>query len=302
MAVLKTVKETFNIHNDGRKHNPIPQKFMLAALQEVFGASETKERIGLREAVGYFGHGLREMTGKIRPREVEMIERNGKITAVNLVPAVRTKSVNVDSSGNVVHEQEFLDTETGRAALAVYESGSGGFSWAMSGSNGHHTQQGSVARKFAGFDFVMQPNFIPLHRQDALFSSVGCDNSAMLLSSIQDSGVESERAGELFAQYSVSSEDNSMSELLLSQMIAERQNRDDMLLNVIEGSDYFITEKQRDALLSCQTPEDLNEISALFSAISRTDVNKVPVTPFKRERVATGRVSIEYPAFDEVPA
>ncbi|QUM78736.1 hypothetical protein HWV00_20915 (plasmid) [Moritella sp. 24] len=306
--VLKAVKETFNIFNDGRKYNPAPQKFLLSALSNVLSSGETIERVNLQEAIGYFGHGFRELTGKIRPGEVEMIEKGGKLAAVNIVPAIRTKSVVVDSAGNVTHEQEFLDTVPGRAALSCYNSGVGGFSWAMSGSNGHNTEQGSVTRSFSGFDYVKQANFIPLHRQTQLLSSVnetGLDS--MLLSSMTDNGVDKDLASDLLNQFSSGPADvgaDEINQLLLSQLVEQKQQREQLLSGVIDNSVFFINDSQRNALLNCNGSDDVEILNSLFSAMQNTETHHLPISPnqsaqgVKVEQVAQ---NLSYTSFENTP-
>jgi hypothetical protein len=297
---LEIVKETFNIFKDGRTFNPMPQKFLLSALSSVLDSPETKERIRLNEAIGFFGHRFREMTKKIRPTEVEMIEHNGKIAAVNIIPAIRTKSVSVDEHGNVTHEQEFLDTDAGKAALGCYKSGTGGFSWAMSGSNGHNTAQGSVTKSFSGFDFVMQPNFIPLHRQQQLLSSMALNCDDLLLSGIQEQGVEQEIASALLSAFQADKqEDDNINELLLLNLVAEREVREQLLSSVIEKSPFFINESQRNALINCKTDNDINELNQLFSAMKNTNLDHLPHDLVKKsEKVRSGSRVMDYPSFD----
>ncbi len=304
--VLKTVKETFNIFHDGRKHNPAPQKFLLSALAGVLDSSVTRERIQLNEAIGYFGHRFRELTGKIRPGEVEMIEQGGKLAAVNVIPAIRTKSVVVDKAGNVTHEQEFLDTDPGKAALSCYESGSGGFSWAMSGSNGHNTEQGSVTRSFSGFDYVNQPNFIPLHRQSQLLSNMGESADVMLLSAMQTHGVDKDAASALLNTFNAGGADvgaDDINNLLLSSLVQQQEQREQLLSSVMDNSVFFINERQRAALLNCNGSADAEVLNALFSAMQNTDTQHLPIDVSKQERTHIGNVAnneqvMSYPNFE----
>lgn len=303
--VLKLVKETFNIFNDGRRYNPAPQKFLLSALADVLSSSATRERIQLNEAIGYFGHRIRELTGKMRPSEVEMIEQGGKLAAVNVIPAIRTKSVVVDKAGNVTHEQEFLDTDTGRAALSCYESGSGGFSWAMSGSNGHNTEQGSVARSFSGFDFVNQPNFIPLHRQSQLLSNMGESADTMLLSAMGTNGVDKDTANTLLNAFNAGGIDagaDEINSLLLSSLVAKQEQREQLLSSVIDNSVFFISERQRTALLNCNAG-DAEVLNGLFSAMKNTDTQHLPIDVSKQEQASVGTIAsnqhvMSYPNFE----
>ena len=78
IGVLATVTETFNIFNDGRKHNTAPQRYVLSATQNLASNSKTRERIALGEAVGFYGHTVREKTKKLKPNEKEWIIVDGK--------------------------------------------------------------------------------------------------------------------------------------------------------------------------------------------------------------------------------
>lgn len=275
--VLKRVKEQFNIFEDGRKFNPCPQKWVLDALQRVINSGETKERISLNEAEGFFGHTIRELTGKINPSEMEIIQKGDQSVVVNVVPAVRTASLVIDGQGNVTHEQEFLDTEPGKAALSTYESGSGGFSWALTGSDGIG---GRVARAFSGFDFVKRPNFIPKHRQQMMLSSIQQmqQDDQMLLSSMGDRGVEADKAQALLAQFNshLSSDADVIDQLLLSQMMEERSQRELLLSSVIDNSVFFINKAQKEALLRCGSG-DKEVLEQLFSSMANTDTSRLPV-------------------------
>lgn len=295
--VLKKVKETFNIFNDGRKHNPAPQKWVLSALQNVISSSITKERIALNEAEGFYGHTIRELSGKINPAEMELIEKDGKFVQVNVLPAIRTVSLEIDELGNVTHEQEFLDTDPGHCALAAYEAGSGGFSWAFSGGDG---VGGRVARDFSAFDYVRQPNFIPKHRQQALFSSMSGEQKTeqLLLSSMLKSGVEHEVASSMLAQYNQShGDEHVIDQLLLSQLIEREDQREKLLSSVIKQSPFFISESQKNALLRCGD-DDVDELNLLFSAMHNTDLSHLPLNENKAESMHVPADSLSYPSFE----
>lgn len=234
IKVLKRVKETFNIHDDGRKHNPAPQSYLLASLKSVFNSSETKERIKLNEANGFYGHSIRQLTNKIDPSETEIISVDGKDVKVDVVPAVRTVSLDIDDAGNVTHEQEFLDNDMGRTALKLYEQGTGGFSWAMSGAKGMGKVK-SVAKKFFGFDFVLQPNFLAKDRQQTLFASMTEDDTQALLASLESQGVSNERAQELMSLIAnEDAQENDLQEIIVAHLITDNEQLTDSLQSSTE--------------------------------------------------------------------
>lgn len=274
---LAKVKETFNIFNDGRKFHPASrQKWQLKALTDVINHGSTQELIKLGEAVGYWGHGIRELTGKLNPSEIEVVKNGESSVVVKSNPIVRTASLTIDEHGNVTHEQEFLDNADGRAAYEAYQQGVGGFSWCFGGDD---LPSGRVARKFFGFDWVRQPNFIPKHRLQGLMSSVGgqSDTDAMLLSSFTGAGyseVEAQSRIDVFNAPQV--EADTLSELALSALEERESKREQLLSSVIDNSLFFVTPSQKDALLRC-APEDKSELDALFSAMQNTDTSKYPV-------------------------
>lgn len=271
---LKTVTETFNIFNDGRQHNPAPQNFALNAVQRVLTASKTLELINLGEAVGFWGHNVRELTNRIRPKETEIITIDGKPVIMNMVPAIKTREAGCDNQGNVTHTETFLDTEGGRASLACYEAGVGGFSWAMLGGNNPKALE---AREFAGFDYVKQPNFIPLKRQAMLLSSMGDNGHELLLSNMQQQGFDDEVAGSMINGWqNTDGHEADLNELVAASLIEEKERREMLFSSVIEKMPFFLDDEQKQALLSMNTEHDAEVVSLLFSSIQNTDMSQLP--------------------------
>lgn len=266
------VTETFNIFNDGRRHNPAPQSFQLSALQQTLRSSETKERIRLKEAIGFFGHRPRELSGKIDPGEMEVVQVDGKAVVLQIEPVVRTLEVDVDDAGNVTHTQEFLPTEMGSKCYELYNAHHGGFSWAMSGNNPGTGP--AIARSFKGFDYVRQPNFIPLHRQQMLLSSV--QGGDMLLSSM--SRIFGDASQQLLSSFSRGDNQDAeaYSEMLLSAMMQEQQLVRSNLETMLDKLPFFVTADQRQAMLSMKTPDDVQVVVQLLSSMHKTDLSALP--------------------------
>lgn len=266
------VTETFNIFNDGRRHNPAPQSFQLSALQQTLRSSETKERIRLKEAIGYFGHRPRELSGKIDPGEMEVVQVDGKAVVLQIEPVVRTIDVDVDDAGNVTHTQEFLPTDMGRKCYELYKAGHGGFSWAMAGSNPGNGP--AIARAFKGFDYVRQPNFIPLQRQQMLLSSVGAPDS--LLSSL--GAVFGDASQQLLSSFSRGDNQDAeaYSEMLLSAMMQEQQLVRSNMETMLDKLPFFVTADQRHAMLNMKTASDVETVVQLLSSMHKTDLSALP--------------------------
>lgn len=269
------VKETFNIFRDGRNFNPAPQSFQLSALKKVFSAGETLERIRLGEAVGYWGHRIRELTGKIDPTEFEVIQVDGKAVVVNVEPIIRTLSVDVADNGDVTHEQEFAATDIGRKAYDLYKQGFLGFSWAMSGRNGSDRGEPSLATAFKGFDLVKQPNFIPIHRQNMLLSSVS-EQQDQLLSSLKSEFGE-EYATKMLGRISAQPENDAaaLNDLIVSSLIEQEESRKARLSAALDKLPFMLTDDQKAAFVR-QGPEDIGGIVQLLSSIQKTDLSQFP--------------------------
>ena len=319
---LKRVKETFNIFDDGRNHNPAPQKFLLSALQRMVADPKTHERIKLNEAVGYYGHKIRQLT-KLRPDEQEIVNVKGKPVLVDVVPAVRTASLEIDDEGNVTHEQEFLDNDLGKAALSLYEQGSGGFSLALDGSLGRGGAP-SVAKSFSGFDFVMQPNFIPKTRASMLLSSMADENNDQaIISSLLDKGFEQEEAENLLSSLASNQveDDQSLNELIISHLSAEKdaaigdkeaaigekvalieQNdaRSALLSSVLDDCPFLISDEQKSALINMSSEDDVKTAQALLSSMAKTDMSLLPHSQGKQTVKEDNQniEKVEYPSFD----
>ncbi len=284
------VKEQFNIFRDGRNHTAVPQHFALQPLIRLAKSPVTQERIRLNEATGYFGHKPRKLTGKIAPEEMEVVVVDGKPVVLHLEPVVRTVYFDVDEAGNVTHEQEFLDTEFGRKCYSLYMAGHGGFSWAMTG-NGQQPG-GAQATLFAGFDYVDQPNFIPLERQQQLLSSLGAGNS-MLLSSI--GSFNCDKPDSLLTAFQAPANDG-LSELLLSSLIEQRDTAERNREQLLDKLPFFLDAGQRQAFIRMESAGDVEVVTQLLSSIAGSNLGKFPhsqakpvyAPPVKQQRSELG--------------
>ncbi|EKO3439491.1 hypothetical protein NTE19_003383 [Vibrio fluvialis] len=305
-GVLATVTETFNIFNDGRKFNTAPQSYLLESVLNVARAGATQERIKLGEAVGFFGHTIRELTGKLKPSEMEVIMVKGKTVVTNVEPAIRCVAFACDEKGNVTHTEEFLDSDTGKLAYANYKRGVGGFSWAMRG-NGQSIP--SVAVEFAGFDYVDQPNFIPLNRQGLLLASMRDENAQdMLLASIQEeTGMTIDEAKAAMDTFSRSSSDEmSVDDLVIGELVARNEQSENqskqrslLLASVIDNSPFLFTAEQKRAMLEMKDEKDAQIVTALFASMKEVDFAFLPHN-IEVSKVPTARPD-ETPYLDNKP-
>jgi len=141
----------YNVGQRGRTHRGQDRNFDLRRLGALVNSAETQERVRNRDMVGYYGHWVRAKFGLIPPENAAV---QGKI--VNLEPAIVTTHLSADDQGNIEHTTEFLDTAAGKIAERLHKSRTGGFSSAIDArpmGNMH------VPTLFAGFDYVLEPNY-----------------------------------------------------------------------------------------------------------------------------------------------
>jgi len=147
----KTGKIRYNVQQRGRKHNGKDRNFDLPAMARLVNGPAVQEQVEQGDLLGYYGHWMRMKFGMSPP---ESIVLDGKV--VRIEPAIRTTYLHADADGNIEHEAEFLDTESGRMAESLFDSKAGGFSSAIGArSNGIS----DIPTAFGGFDYVFEPNF-----------------------------------------------------------------------------------------------------------------------------------------------
>lgn len=150
---------SFSLFNDGRQYTGNHRKYLVANAREICYCATTRERLALREAYGYYGHGRRILAGRMKIGEVEAVTLpDGGTAIISNIPSNVTIAFDVAEDGTVTHTQELLSTETGQIVKGLHESRVGGFSWACPG-----VDRGSKGithlSGFAGFDYVLSPGF-----------------------------------------------------------------------------------------------------------------------------------------------
>ncbi len=148
---LKTGRITYNLANRMRKHRGQDRNFDLAAAARIMNSPAVQERIKQGDMVGYFGHWPRVRFG-IDPEEGGFVDGR----QVSLEPCSRTIYLRAHDNGLVEHEQEILDTESGKIAQRIWGSNAYGFSSAIDTKRLGNVQ---VPIGFFGFDFVKEPNY-----------------------------------------------------------------------------------------------------------------------------------------------
>jgi len=141
----------YNVNQRGRQHRGQDRNFDTRALAALINSPAVQEQVRNRDLVGYYGHWQRMRFG-MRPPETVIVD--GK--SVNIEPAIVTTYLRAEPDGTIEHRTEFLDTASGKVAARLNKSKTGGFSSAIDAvaRGGQH-----VPRDFAGFDYVLEPNY-----------------------------------------------------------------------------------------------------------------------------------------------
>lgn len=141
-----TPKITYSLKDRGRKHTGQPRNYNIRALFDYINSPECQETVESRGMTGYYGHWPRIRFG-MHPSEGGL--DSGKPVPVE--PAFVTTHLSMTMDGVIEHVAEFLDTASGKLAEKLFfDNQVGGFSSAID----------EDARKFFGFDYVIQPNYL----------------------------------------------------------------------------------------------------------------------------------------------
>lgn len=301
--VLRRVTDKFSLFNDGRKMLANRRNYILESVNSMFNSDLTKEKLRLGEAFGYYGHGKRQFANKLDLAETEIINVNGKPVVIDNVPASRTVELSVDKNGVVTHTEEILDTQAGKIVASLIDSGCGGWSWATGGKN--LSNGDSLTSTFSGFDYVLQPNYISLNHPTMMLESIGAaDTNEMILESLQNAGLDRESAirtanrwinSQVIAGGMVEVEQEN---LLLESLLKERDAQieqlqssiqtqaksGEILLEAVSKLPIFLSNEQRDALLSMRTDLDKSIVCALFESVANAKINNLPLINTTAER------------------
>lgn len=106
--VLKTVTDRFCLYSNVRKGRQNGRQYVLSAVKTMLESKETQEGLRLGELFGYYGHGRRQLTGKLEVPETSVIMVEGRPVVIDNVPACRTVAISVDDNGIVTIHRKFL--------------------------------------------------------------------------------------------------------------------------------------------------------------------------------------------------
>lgn len=174
----KTVSCSFSLLDEGRTYTGNHRKYLIANARDICNSPAVREKIRLREALGFYGHGRRILAGRMNIGEVEAIQLpDGGTAIVSNIPSNVTTAFEVAEDGTVTHTQEILNSETGKIVSGLHESRVGGFSWACPGKDAGARGITSLSG-FAGFDYVLSPGFA--HNRGYILESSGGAEQAIL--------------------------------------------------------------------------------------------------------------------------
>ena len=255
---MKDVIGTIDLAKHGRtKHNN--RRYLIKAVQKIIASDTVQEEIQLGEMLGYFGHGIRAMTGKMKPSEVEFINVNGKMVKVDVEPSNYCLDVSCTDDGIITHKQRILDTSSGKQVQAMHDGKTGGWSWATSGKP-------HAINVLAGFDYVNQPSYIDLEKQ-AMFESIqsctnfeSADEYQMMLESLHAQN-----------QQQITLTDITLEKLMLEEMLKDsntvNNTRKDYMLECVNSLPVMMTEAQKSALVNMTTQHDKEVVMQMFESI-----------------------------------
>lgn len=248
MPEKRTIECAFSLFDEGRTYTGNHRKYLLENAQDVAISAATQERIKLREALGFYGHGRRVIAGKVHIGEVEAVTLpDGTKSIITNVPSNVTTSLIVESDGMVRHTQEILDTEEGRIVAALNDSKIGGFSWACPGSDGGHSRPSRLSG-FAGMDYVHMPNFSSNRGYMLEGVEAGGVDRGMVLESVAAIVGDDAKAEALVTDWL---DDARYKAILLEDALVAQEAREVMLLEQLQGKEKAysdLTEANKAAL------------------------------------------------------
>ena len=148
----KTKPLIYNLKDRGRQLVGTDRSNLdVGAMVNIINSPMVQERVGSNDLYGYYGHQVRQRFGMNPPETVDI---DGKM--VYLEPSFKTTALSADRDGNVTHQAEFLENESGEFARKQYLAKVGGFSTAV---NYKKDNNKLIPSGFFGFDYVLAPNY-----------------------------------------------------------------------------------------------------------------------------------------------
>lgn len=140
---MKTGIIKYNLNERKRELTGQNRDFNIKKIANYINSIKFQENVKHRDVYGYLGHWVRQRFG-LNPEETVV----DKGMLIPIEPAILTISIKANTNGDIEHEVQFLDTQTGKVAKQMHESQVGGFSSVI-----------DFEGRFYGFDYVKSPNF-----------------------------------------------------------------------------------------------------------------------------------------------
>lgn len=301
----KIIKCHFNLFQEGRKYTGHHRSYILESAVKTCYAPETREKIQLREALGYLGHGRRVIARKMQLEEVEPVRLpDGSTIIVENVPSNVTVFFEVNKNGDVEHHQEILETAPGNVVAGLNASKVGGFSWACGGADGGALGATKITN-FHGFDYVTNPGFSA--NRGYILENADGQTRDLILESICKLGVDDKTAEEYLKSWvasaqlramdledrledaaiyedalreAVEAKDNEVAALKkqLSDIAEAGEKRKKTILECAEKSVVVVPDRVLQSLISMASEADFGEIINFYESASRlVSRNNLPV-------------------------
>jgi len=311
------IKCGFNLFREGRKYTGHHRAYILENAREVCYSPETREGIRMREKLGYFGHGRRQLAGKVRIGEVEkIVTPDGSSLVLENIPSNVTTSFEIDAAGNVSHTQEMLlENAPGKIVAGLNQNRVGGFSWAMGGRDGGKHGATRLS-SFEGFDYVIDPGF----SENRGYILESAESKDMILESVCSIlGVDDAGAEKIVQGWAASSqfyaaelerrlEEAEIFEAAMVEKagalqieIGNAKAKLEALEAMIDGRKALVAECAgkmpvvvpadiADALIGMASEEDFFKIKGFFETAGMTDLSRYPLPGQERQSLLVKKV------------
>ena len=323
----KIVKCIFSLFDEGRKYTGHHRNYILESAVKACYAPQTREKIRLREALGYLGHGRREIARKLALSEVEPVKLpDGSTIIVENVPSNVTVFFECGKNGEIEHHQEILETAPGKVVAGLNASKVGGFSWACGGSDGGALGATNI-RDFHGFDYVMNPGFAK-NRGYILESADGATRD-LILESICKTGVSETDAENYLKSWVASAQfraldleeqldqaaiyEDALRESIetgslelttakeaLQKEEAAKETRKKLILECASKSVVVVPERVLNALISMADENDFNELIGFYESAGKINIKGLPLSGNEKKENPTAPLFRPQADFDGI--
>jgi len=303
--MAQPIKCTFNMFQEGRTYTGHHRNYILENAIKVCYDPSTREKIRLREALGYLGHGRRELSGRLALPEVGAIKLpDGSSVITENVPANVTTQFEVHKGGLVEHTQEILETAPGKIVSGLNASRVGGFSWACAGFDGGAGGKTKITG-FHGFDYVMNPGFAS-NRGYILESASNADTAMILEGIVKTTGLAEKEAEKWLKHWTATAimenavlQDRLEEQAILEDALREQvetqtqqlervqrqlklaesveQHRRKMIMEAAQKSVVAVPAQILESMLALANEEDFYKLTAFFESAGRVNLSGLPI-------------------------